>query len=245
MAFKGVDSGNAACISTSEQHAFLDLAKAFKWEEVKQQVSSYPNLVNVQPCGREGMPRWSALHQAAHDGNADAVQFLLRSGASVDAKTNDGKIPVDVAKSEQVRSILLTFSNAFTPSMPTPFMKFSAVLKAGGGKPKAKAATAMKASKIKKVKTRKIARGKQAKALVYKGKFTRTVSGLTKDHLTKNRNGKVVSKKMQARGMKSYDNIKRWVQSFLEARSALGLTSFVALSKDSALYNKTMEIYKS
>eukprot|EP00931_Biecheleriopsis_adriatica_P045323 TRINITY_DN25975_c0_g1_i3.p1 TRINITY_DN25975_c0_g1~~TRINITY_DN25975_c0_g1_i3.p1 ORF type:complete len:696 (+),score=220.31 TRINITY_DN25975_c0_g1_i3:51-2138(+) len=75
-----------------KQHAFLDKAKAYDFEAVKAMIEEEPDLVSVQPAGR-----WSALHQFAEKGDADAIRFLLSSGADRDAKTKDGKTPLDVA----------------------------------------------------------------------------------------------------------------------------------------------------
>ena len=40
-----------------------------------------------------------------------------------------------------------------------------------------------------------VGKGKMAKSQVFKGRKVRTVGGLKKEHLKKNKNGKVVSKK--------------------------------------------------
>ena len=55
--------------------------------------------------------------------------------------------------------------------------------------------TSMKTVKRAK-KVSKIARGKRAKSAVFHGRKEKTVSGLTKEALTTNKSGKVVSKKV-------------------------------------------------
>merc|ERR1719350_1592737 len=66
---------------------------------------------------------------------------------------------------------------------------------------------AMKARKAMKVKrTSIIARGKLAKALVFRGSKQKTLSGRTKDTLTKNKDGKVVSKARSALAKKNFAN---------------------------------------
>merc|ERR1719199_652071 len=59
-----------------------------------------------------------------------------------------------------------------------------------------KAAKAMKAMKAKRIS--KIAKGKLSKAMVFRGSKERTVSGLNKAALLKNKRGKVVPKKQNA-----------------------------------------------
>jgi len=235
-------SHDTSSIPISEQHAFLDLAREFDWAAVKRLINTNPLLVNVQPCGRSGTLRWSALHQAAFGGSADAVRFLLEHKAAIDAKTNDGQTPLDVAKNEQVRAILRGTSGgpAGLSKVPTPLRT-----KTKAAVARKKVAVVMKVMKVKKARKVKIAKGKHAKALVYKGKFVKTVGGLTRDHLTKNKAGKVVSKRLQARGTQTYANIKPWVEAMMKARAELGLSGFVAVKKGSPLHAKTMELYRS
>lgn len=83
------------------EHEFLDSAKAFNWDTVKGMLKETPDLVNVQPAGR-----WSALHQAAFEGNAAIATFLIEQGASLNAKTRGGKTPADVAKKAEVKAML-------------------------------------------------------------------------------------------------------------------------------------------
>eukprot|EP00434_Breviolum_minutum_P001435 symbB.v1.2.001263.t1/scaffold65.1/size366479/10 len=85
----------AAPPPVAKQHAFLDKAKEFDLEAVKAMLEELPTLINVQPAGR-----WSALHQFAENGNADAVRYLLEMGADRDAKNKDGQTPADVAQGD-------------------------------------------------------------------------------------------------------------------------------------------------
>merc|ERR1719164_399336 len=62
---------------------------------------------------------------------------------------------------------------------------------------------------------------------------------MTKAHLIKNKNGRVVSKKRSAFGKKSL-----WIAAVQKARKALGLKGFVAIKKGSALYKKAKELYQ-
>merc|ERR1719240_92292 len=95
---------------------------------------------------------------------------------------------------------------------------------------------AMKAMKKKSVS--KIAKGRLAKVLVFRGTKEKTVGGMTAASLTKNKHGKVVSKKRSAQSKKS-----PWITAVSKARKALGLKGFVAIKKGSALYKKAQEFY--
>merc|ERR1740138_1701150 len=100
----------------------------------------------------------------------------------------------------------------------------------------------MKAMKAMKKKASVIAKGKYAKAAVFKGKKVKTSSGLKKEMLIKNKRGKIVSKKASASGKKRYANISGWVAAVVAARKALGLKGFIAVNGKSgegkALYAK-------
>lgn len=88
-------------IPIAEQHAFLDLAKDYKWAEIKRKVNAKPSIVGVTPA-----QRWSALHQAAASGDSDIVKFLLDKGATIDVKNKDGQTPLDVAADANTKSLL-------------------------------------------------------------------------------------------------------------------------------------------
>mmetsp|Transcript_5473 Transcript_5473/g.13909 ORF Transcript_5473/g.13909 Transcript_5473/m.13909 type:complete len:126 (+) Transcript_5473:73-450(+) len=116
-------------------------------------------------------------------------------------------------------------------------MKKTTVMKAA-----MKQAGAMKgAMKAKKVSV--VARGKGAKARVFSGKKEKTSSGLKKEALTKNKFGKVVSKKKSAVSKQNYaKGLKAWSEAVKAARTELGLTGFVAIggkcAAGKALYAK-------
>merc|ERR1739838_294072 len=106
----------------------------------------------------------------------------------------------------------------------------------------------MKAMKVKRVSV--IAKGKLAKSAVFNGKKLKTVGGMTKANLVKNKNGRVVSKAASARAKKAYANsgIKAWADAVKAARKALNLTGFVAVGGKSAtgkaLYAKAKALMK-
>merc|ERR1711970_536490 len=101
---------------------------------------------------------------------------------------------------------------------------------------------AMRAMKKKAVS--KIAKGKLAKLVVFRGTKAKTSGGLSKSELTKNKNGKIVSKKQSANGKKAYANIKGWTVAVQKARKALGVKGFVAVKKGTPLYKKAKELYQ-
>merc|ERR1719336_3864605 len=91
-----------------------------------------------------------------------------------------------------------------------------------------------KAMKVKRASI--IARGKLAKALVFRGSKQKTPGGLTKDTLTKSKTGKIVSKAMSARAKKNWANsaLKKWIDAVKQARKALGVTGFCAVNGKTA-----------
>merc|ERR1719408_183258 len=108
-----------------------------------------------------------------------------------------------------------------------------------------KAMAAMKAMRaMKKKSVSKIAKGKMARSVVFRGTKSKTMSGLTKTDLTKNKRGKIVSKKQAANGKRAYANIKAWTVAVQKARKALGVKGFVAVKKGSALYKKSKELFQ-
>merc|ERR1719343_767561 len=97
-----------------------------------------------------------------------------------------------------------------------------------------KKAPAMK-SAMKAKRVSKIARGRFAKALVLRGTKEKTTGGLTKDALTRNKRGKIVSKRAAAAGKRRFKNIEAWVESLGAARKALQMQGFVAVNGKSLL----------
>merc|ERR1712124_212628 len=108
----------------------------------------------------------------------------------------------------------------------------------------------MKAMKVMKKKTvSKIARGRFAKVLVFRGTKVKTIGGLTSEMLIKNKRGKVVSKRQSAAGKRRYANIKPWTEAFMAARKALHVQGFHAVNGKSlqgkALYFKAKSFFKA
>merc|ERR1711862_153547 len=74
-----------------------------------------------------------------------------------------------------------------------------------------------------------IAKGKRGKSSVFRGTKEKTVGGLKKSDLKKNKAGKVVSKKAsdRSKNSKSGKKIAAWVMACKAARKALGIKGFV------------------
>merc|ERR1711877_61770 len=84
---------------------------------------------------------------------------------------------------------------------------------------------------------------------VFKGTKAKTVGGLKKSDLKKNKNGKVVSAKQSNRSKKAYANgIGKWTAAVMKARKALGVKGFQAVGGSSstgkALLAKARSFYK-
>merc|ERR1719213_1017380 len=92
-----------------------------------------------------------------------------------------------------------------------------------------------------------IARGKLAKASVFRGSKVKTTGGLTKANLTRSKSGKIVSKKSQAAGKKAFKFLLGGNKAVKQAKKELGLTGFVAVNgktaKGKALYAKAKALY--
>merc|ERR1719376_925639 len=116
-----------------------------------------------------------------------------------------------------------------------------------------KARVAMKAGKTamkKAMKKSNVAKGKRAKSSVFRGSKAKTSGGLTKDKLTKNKAGKVVSKAMSAASKKRYaKGIGLWNKAVQSARKELGIKGFQAVGGKSAqgkaLYAKAKSLYNA
>ena len=114
---------------------------------------------------------------------------------------------------------------------------------------KKKAKKPKKAKKTKKRKAKRvstIAKGskRSQRSQVFRGKKAKTAGGTTKDKLTKNKNGRIVSKKASANAKKNFQKrLGGWLAAVAKARKALGCKGFVAIKKGSALYNKAKGFY--
>lgn len=115
-------------------------------------------------------------------------------------------------------------------------------------KAKAMKAAMKKVAMKKAMKKSVIATGKRAKSSVFRGTKSKTVGGLTKDKLTRNKAGKVVSKAQSANAKKRYTaGIGKWNKAVMTARKELGIKGFCAVGGKSAqgkaLYAKAKSLY--
>ena len=83
-----------------------------------------------------------------------------------------------------------------------------------------------------------IAKGKRAKSSVWRGTKQKTVGGLTKANLRKNKRGKVVSAKAsnRAKNSKAGKRIAAWGAAVKAARKQLGIKGFKPVKKGSVRY---------
>ena len=103
---------------------------------------------------------------------------------------------------------------------------------------------AMKAMKKKAVS--KIARGIMSKAMVLRGSKEKTVGGLSAKDLTRNKAGRIVSKKQSALAKKRFkQTVGPWMQAVAKARKALKITGFCAIKKGTPFYAKAKEFYNA
>ena len=90
----------------------------------------------------------------------------------------------------------------------------------------------------------RIAKGKMAKVMVFRGRKEKTVGGLRKHDFKKNKDGKIVSKKASARATLAFktSSFGKWIEAVKEARKMLKLTGFVAIKKGTPFY-KAAKLY--
>merc|ERR1719384_1048524 len=104
--------------------------------------------------------------------------------------------------------------------------------------------------KKKAMRVSKIARGRGAKTRVFKGLKVSTTSGLKKSDLTKNKLGKVVSKKKSSNGKKIYqkNGLAKWTKAVQQARKSLGIKGWQnvggSTAKGQALLRKARSLFK-
>merc|ERR1719219_831121 len=110
--------------------------------------------------------------------------------------------------------------------------------------------SSMKSMKKKAMRVSKIAHGRGAKARVFKGLKAKTVGGLKKSDIIKNKAGKFVSKKASLRAKKIYqkNGIAKWIKAVQTAKKSLGIKGMQIVggktAKGQALLKKARSIFK-
>merc|ERR1712243_277858 len=115
-----------------------------------------------------------------------------------------------------------------------------------------KAMKSAKKSGVKKkaMRVSKIARGKRAKSSVFRGTKVATSGGLKKSDLTKNKDGRIVSKKRSAAAKKLYqkNGLGKWTKAVQAAKKAMGIKGFQVIggktAKGQALLKKARSLFK-
>ena len=74
------------------------------------------NGANVNQANNDGR---SSLHWAASSGHEAAVAILLDNGADVNLANNDGQKPIDVAKNQKIKDILIAHTTKNQPAGQT------------------------------------------------------------------------------------------------------------------------------
>merc|ERR1719482_1356040 len=107
-----------------------------------------------------------------------------------------------------------------------------------------KAMKAMKSMKKRAMKKSVVAKGYKTRAganrAVFEGRKMRTVGGLKKDSLIKNKNGRIVSKKASAKG-----KANKWIKAVSKARASLKLKGFAPIGGKTAAGQKFLKLAKS
>merc|ERR1712216_493098 len=97
-------------------------------------------------------------------------------------------------------------------------------------------------------KATKIAKGRFAKLMVWRGTKEKTNGGFTKDKLMKNKAGKLVTKAQSRKGKKSYHRISGWTAAISKARKELKIKDFCPVggktAEGQALYAKAKSFYR-
>merc|ERR1712226_1824463 len=114
-----------------------------------------------------------------------------------------------------------------------------------------KAKKAMKKTMKKAMKVSKIAKGKHARAVVFRGGKEKTKTGMTKGDLIKNKNGHIVARKASAAAKKRFQGskIQAWAKACQKARKELNIKGFCPFggktAAGKALYAKAKAIYNA
>ncbi|GAB1318768.1 hypothetical protein MFIFM68171_08978 [Madurella fahalii] len=90
------------CLRNRDSHSLCSAAEEGRYEDVRQMLEH--EGADPAMCGPLG---WTPLHWAAAKGRADVVKLLLQHNAPVNAISNTGLKPLNMAKTDNIRSLLL------------------------------------------------------------------------------------------------------------------------------------------
>lgn len=90
-----------------------------------------------------------------------------------------------------------------------------------------------------------VAKGKRARASVFRGGKNRTASGLKKGDLKKNKRGKIVTHKSAAAGKKAFKNISKWHAATQKARKELKIKGFCPIGGKTAAGQRFLKAARS
>ena len=113
----GLLLGGTGCPAKAPDKASSDAQapqKAPASESKASQDSSAASAADVPDVNQHHESAPTPLMQAALKGDADAVKALIEAGADVNAEDNDGNTALDVAKTDEVKEVLLKAGGKFT-----------------------------------------------------------------------------------------------------------------------------------
>lgn len=97
-----------------------EVAKSGEWDRVLSSMSRDPAVAAA--CSRYAKPTsgWTFLHQAAYFGHELAVRALVGLGAALDARSQEGASPIDVAEQRGHRDLARIMRDAVQDELWQP-----------------------------------------------------------------------------------------------------------------------------
>lgn len=120
------DESNAA--PEEIRRVWLEAADAGEIDVIERLLSSYPSLLNSKDTHQQRLPASTALHLCAWRNHAKAAEFLLHSGADVEALDDAGMTPlqIDILRvcMERMRPIPLLRAQCIDTGSPVELAKY-------------------------------------------------------------------------------------------------------------------------
>lgn len=97
-----------------------EVAKSGEWDRVLSTMSRAPAVAAA--CSRYAKPTsgWTFLHQAAYFGHELGVRALVGLGATLDARSQEGESPIDIAERRGHRALAQTMRDAVPHELWAP-----------------------------------------------------------------------------------------------------------------------------